>query len=227
MTQATAALPALWPPGTEVGYHPMTYGFALGELIRRVDGRMPRDFLRDEVCAPLGLDASLGVEAAQLDSVVPVQAMSEVTLADPEGSERRTSDIVARFNAPATLLAQLPAANGIGTAEALARFYAMLEQGGVLDGVRILREETVHEATRVQASTEHDRTSGYPASFGLGCFIGPPGTFGHTGQQSTIGYADPERGLAVAYLTNGLHDPATVAIRYAEVEAAVIGACAD
>lgn len=227
VTHATASLPALWPPGTEVGYHPMTYGFALGELIRRVDGRMPRDFLHDEVCTPLGLDASLGVEPGELDSVVPVRAMSEVTLADPEGSEGRTSDIVSRFNAPATLLAQLPAANGIGTAEALARFYAMVEQGGSLDGVRILRRETVREVTRVQASTERDRTSGYPASFGLGLFIGPPGAFGHSGQQSTIGYADPERGLAVAYLTNGLHDPATVAIRTAEVEAAIIGACAD
>lgn len=227
VASATAALAALWPPGTAVGYHPVTYGFALGELIRRVDGRTPREFMRDELCAPLGLDASLGVGEPDLGSVVPVQAMSEVTFDDPEGSERRTSDIVARFNAPTTLLAQLPAANAVGTAEALARFYAMLEQGGTLDGVRILGTEMVREATRVQVSTERDRTSGYPAAFGLGLFIGSPGAFGHTGQQSTVGYADPARGLAVAYLTNGLHDPAMVAIRQGEVEAAVIGACKD
>ncbi len=234
VTNATAALPALWPPGTAIGYHPVTYGFALGELIRRVDGRMPREFMRDELCAPLGLDASLGVDQANLDSVVRVRAMSEVTFDDPEGSERRTSDVVARFNAPATLLAQLPAANAIGTAEALARFYAMLERGGTLDGVRILRPETVREATRVQVTTERDRSSGYPASYGLGFIVGPgfgpldqPGAFGHFGQQSTVGYGDPERGLAVAYLTNGLHDPATVAIRHAEVAAALVGACED
>jgi len=227
VTRATATLPAAWPPGTEVGYHPVTYGFALGELIRRVDGRMPRDFMRDELCAPLGLDASLGVPPDALDAVVRVEAKSEVTFEDPEGSEARTTDIVKRFNAPTTLTAQLPAANGIGTAEALARFYAMLERGGELDGVTILRADTVREATRVQASTEHDRTSGYPAAFGLGFFIGPPGAYGHLGQQSTAGYADPGRGLAVAYLTNGLQDPATVAVRDAEVEAAVLAACMD
>lgn len=232
VTTAIAALPAGWPPGTAVGYHPMTYGFALGELIRRVDGRTPRDFMREEICAPLGLDASLGVDGADVGSVVAVRAMSEVTFDDPDGSERRTSDIVARFNAPATLRAQLPGANAVGTAEALARFYAMLERGGALDGVPILRTETVREATRVQVHTESDRSSGYPASYGLGFIVGPgygpldqPGAFGHFGQQSTVGYADPERGLAVAYITNGLHDPATVAIRHAEVAAAIIGAC--
>jgi CubicO group peptidase (beta-lactamase class C family) len=232
VTAATAGIEASWEPGTDIGYHPVTYGFALGELIRRVDGRMPRDFMRDELFAPLAMDASLGA-VEDLDAVVPVEARSEITFDDPEGSELRTSEMAARFNAPATLRAQLPAANGIGTAEALARFYAMLERGGELDGVRILREETVREATHVQVSTERDRTSGYPAAFGLGFIIGgyapldAPASFGHFGQQSTVGWADPGRGIAAAYLTNGLHEPAVVALRNAEIGAAILAACEE
>ena len=232
VTAATAAIAASWEPGTALGYHPVTYGFALGELIRRVDGRDPRTFMHDELFVPLHMDVSLGVDADRLRDVVPLRAMSEVTFDDPEGTERRTSAMVDRFNAPATLMAQIPAANAIGTADALARFYAMLERGGTLDGVRILGSRTVREAMSLQASTDADRTTGFPSVLGLGMFVGPgfapfdqPGVFGHSGQQSSVGYADPERGLAVAYVTNGLQEPVVVALRHAEIAAAIIAAC--
>lgn len=229
---AVADLEAQWPPGAEVGYHPVTYGFALGELIRRVDGRMPRAFMRDELFGPLGMDASLGVDVADIGRVVPVEAMSEVTFEDPEGSERRTSEMVERFNRPATLQAQLPAANAVGTAEALARFYAMLERGGTFGGATLVRRETVTDATRVHASSVADRTSGLPSSYGLGFMVGgvwepysSAGVFGHGGQQCAVGYADSARGLAVAYVTNGLQDPATYAARIADIVSALARAC--
>ena len=233
VTRATAALRAVWEPGTAVGYHPVTYGFALGELIRRVDGRMPRDFMREELFEPLDMQMSLGVEdEAALADVVPLEVKSEVTLEDPEGSERRTSDIVRRFSLPTTLRGQLPAANAIGTAEAMARFYAMLGRGGELGGVRILAPQTVAEATRIHVETAIDRTTLLPASYGLGFLVGGvwepfsrAGVFGHSGQQSSIAYADLGLGIAVAYVTNGLHDPPTVHQRTAEVVAAVIAAC--
>lgn len=234
VTAATAALPAEWAPGTVVGYHPVTFGFALGEVIRRVDGRMPRVFLHDEVLAPLRMDASLGVPPTQLRDVILPEALSEQTWLDPEGTERRTTEIVQRFSRPATLAAQIPAANMIGTAEALARFYAMLERGGGLDGVRVLRPDTVQEAARIHVQVGLDRTLQFPAAYGLGFQLdGPlepfnePGVFGHTGQQCAIGYADPARGLAVAYVTNGLHDPMTVQLRYTELALTAIAACGD
>ena len=84
----------------------------------------------------------------------------------------------------------------------------------------------------LQASTDADRTTGFPSVLGLGMFVGPgfapfdqPGVFGHSGQQSSVGYADPERGLAVAYVTNGLQEPVVVALRHAEIAAAIIAAC--
>jgi CubicO group peptidase (beta-lactamase class C family) len=233
-TAATAKLEVEWAPGTEAGYHPVTYGFVLGELIRRADGRMPRDFMREELFEPLGMHASLGVDDERIEDVVRVEAMSEVTFEDPEGSERRTSEMVERFNRPSTLRAQVPAATGIGTAEALARFYAMLERGGSLGGARVLRRETVAEATRVHSEAAIDRTTGLPSSYGLGFAAGgvwepfnQPGVFGHGGQQCTMSYADPSRGLAVAYVTNGLHDPATVAQRTRDIVQAAIGACEE
>lgn len=229
---ATAALPAAWPPGTAIGYHPVTYGFALGEVIRRVDGRMPRDFMREELFAPLRMDAALGVGAdGDTSHVVTVHAMSEATLEDPEGRERRTSWIIERFSMPATLRGQIPAANALGTAEALARCYAMLAGGGELDGVRVLRRETVEAMTHVQASTTRDVVLGYPAAYGFGMLIGgyppmdQPGAFGHTGQQSVVGWADSPRGIAAAYVTNGLHEPGIVALRNAEIGAAILAAC--
>jgi CubicO group peptidase (beta-lactamase class C family) len=234
VTAATAGIEAAWAPGTAVGYHPVTYGFALGEVIRRVDGRVPRDFMREELFQPLGMDASLGVGASgDIGGVVPVRAMSEVTLDDPTGVERRTSDIVGRFNAAATLRGQLPAANAVGTAEALARFYAMLSGLGEFEGVRLLRSETVREATSAQARTARDRTSGYPAAYGLGFIVGgyppldQPGAYGHFGQQCAVGWADPARGVAAAYITNGLHEPGVVALRNAEIGAAVLAACEE
>ncbi len=228
----TAAIPAAWPPGQATGYHPVTFGFALGELIRRVDGRMPRDFLREEIFQPLAMEASLGVDEDGLASVVRPEALSEITWQDPQGTEARTSSVVRRFRLPGTLRAQLPAANGTGTAEALARFYAMLERGGALAGVRLLAEETVREATRVQHRTPLDRTTGLPGSYGWGPVVGGAfapfdraGVFGHPGQQCAIAYADPSLGLAVAYVTSGLHHPLVVQTRIEEVAEAAIEAC--
>lgn len=229
VSAATAGIQAEWVPGTDIGYHPLTFGFALGEVIRLVDGRMPREFLHDELFLPLSMDASLGVHSAsEQEAIVLPEAKSEATWQDPEGAERRTSQIVDRFRRPSTLRAQLPAANVIGTAEALARFYAMLLCGGRFGGHTILGANTIREATRVHAATVTDRVSGMPSSFGLGFLVGGPfepycreGVYGHSGQQCAIAYADPSTGLAVAYVTNGLQDPLTVQLRWEELVATV------
>lgn len=237
ISEATAAIEASWPPGTDTGYHPVTFGIALGELIHRVDGRHPRAFMRDEIFEPLGMQASLGVtDPATIEQIALPVAMSESTFDDPDGTERRTSGIVDRFRMPSTLRAELPAANGIGTAEALARFYAMLERrwnnSDAYAGVCPLPSDLVRMATSVQNAVDFDRTSHLPSSYGLGFLVGGPFTpfnepdvFGHSGQQCAIGYADPRRGLAVAYVTNGLQDPLTVQLRTEEMASAIIDAC--
>ncbi|MGE0227187.1 MAG: serine hydrolase domain-containing protein [Dehalococcoidia bacterium] len=236
-TAQTATIPAAWKPGAAVGYHPVTYGWALGEVVRRVDGRMPRDFMRDEVFTPLGIEdsISLGLSGARVADRVPVYAMSEETRHDPAGDLHATSRIVEVFNTEAMARAQAPAVNGYGTATALASFYA-----GLLpreSGRPLLRPETLTEATRVQAETARDRTQDVPKRYGLGFYLSGlegdpfdyhdgPGVFGHAGQQSSVAYADPRYGLAVAYITNGLQAPGVVTRRMAEMASAIRDACA-
>lgn len=237
IVQSTAAIEAEWPPGTDTGYHPLTFGIVLGELIRRIDGREPREFMQDELFEPLGMKASIGITDRNLEDqlVLPI-AMSEATFDDPNGIEKRTSEIVNRFRLGSTLRAQLPAANAIGTAEALARFYSMLERrwndSDAFAGICPLSRDLLRMATRVQNTVSVDRTSHLPASYGLGFIVdgafppfNEPDVFGHGGQQSVISYADPVRGLAVAYLTNGLQEPLTVQLRTEEMVTAVIEAC--
>jgi CubicO group peptidase (beta-lactamase class C family) len=162
--------------------------------------------------------------------------MSEETRHDPSGSLRATSKIVEVFNTEAMARAQAPAVNGYGTAAALARFYAALLPSA--PGRPLLRSETMAEVTRIQAETIRDRTQDVPKRYGLGFYLsgleGDPfdyhdgdGVFGHAGQQSSVGYADPRYGLAVAYVTNGLQAPSIVTHRMAEVAAALREACEE
>jgi CubicO group peptidase (beta-lactamase class C family) len=236
VTAQTAVIPAAWTPGNAVGYHPITYGWALGEVLRRIDGRMPRDFMREEIFEPLGIEdaISLGLEPGDTARRVPVFAMSEETRHDPAGVHRSTSKITEVYNSEAMALAQAPAVNGYGSARAVARFYASLlptAPRGML-----LQPETVDEMSRVQSETEYDRTQAVPKRYGLGFYLsgleGDPfdyhegvGVFGHAGQQSSVGYADPRYGLAVAYITNGLQAPDIVTARMAEMAAALRAAC--
>src|SRR5437763_13099922 len=109
----------------------------------------------------------------------------------------------------------------------------MIVAGATYEGVKLLGDATVGDATRIHAQTERDRTTGYPTVYGLGFLVGgyppldQPDAFGHFGQQCVVGWADPARRLAAAYVTNGLHEPAIVATRNAEIGAAVLAACED
>jgi len=118
----------------------------------------------------------------------------------------------------------------------LARFYTMLAAGGTLDGVRILSPESVERATAVQVEVERDRSLGIPMRWALGFHLGgnrvdlfghdtSPRAFGHGGHGSCVGWADPDVGLAVAIITNGLRSPAGHALRVAALSAAIRKAC--
>jgi CubicO group peptidase (beta-lactamase class C family) len=234
----TASVPAAWVPGTDTGYHTLTFGWILGELVRRVDGRMPREFMRDEIFEPLGIadEISLGLPEDQLECRVPVHAMSERTRHDAVGRERATSKVARAYNSTVVARAQIPAANGYGTARALARFYDGLLGSVEGRGPRLLRPDTVIEAASAHVDVQRDRSQDVPKRYGLGFYLsglrGDPfdyhdgaGVFGHSGQQSSVGYADPRLGIAVAYVTNGLHEPEVVYRRAAEMAAAVRAAC--
>jgi len=237
--ERTASMPAAWTPGADIGYHTLTFGWILGELVRRIDGRMPRDYVRDEIAARLDIEGglSLGLEGRTRERRIRVVAMSERTRHDPSGVLRSTSRVAQVYNSDVVARAQIPAANWYGNARGLATFYAALLADRTDGARRLLEARTIREATRSHAETPRDRSQDVPKRYGLGFYVGGyPGdpfdihdasnAFGHSGQQSSVGYADADLGLAVAYVTNGLHEPAIVHRRIEEMARTIREACA-
>jgi len=208
----------VFEPGETAAYHSLSYGFLVGELVRRVSGTPVDEYAREHVFDPLGMDdTSIGLpddvagdEVATLVGFEPYDACREAGA----GLDTSTKDAAALFNRASIQRAVVPAATGIGTARDMARFYACLANGGELDGVRLLEAETVAEATACQVEVERDGTMGVPSRYALGFGCGgtpwdkygslsPLETFGHGGLGSIVGWADPG-GVAMAYVTNGV-----------------------
>src|SRR5215210_5394774 len=148
MCAAIASLKPLWKPGTTVCYHAWTFGWIIGELVRRIDGRPIAQFAREELCQPLGIeDFYLGIPDAVEERVAPLREAPA-----PAGPPGAPNDLARRVmppqvtsaavvNRPDVRRASIPGGGGIMNARAIARHYAMLAQAGVLDGVRILSAE--------------------------------------------------------------------------------------
>ncbi len=218
---AVAAQRPEWRPGTAHGYHARTFGWMLGEVVRRVTGRSLGRFFAEEVAGPLGLDWWIGLPA----SVEPATMLGPHPPADPALRELMEemmgpgtllgrvmsgpSDLFAyddRWNTRPYLAAEMPSSNGVASARAIARMYAATI--GAVDGVRLLDPATVQLARTVQ-SDDTDRVLGVPTRFGLGFALTPllgascpPGAFGHPGAGGSLGFADPERGVAFGYAMN-------------------------
>ncbi|MDX2823427.1 serine hydrolase [Streptomyces ipomoeae] len=233
--EAVAAQSPVWEPGTDHGYHPLTYGWLLDEVVRRVTGRGSGEWIASEIAGPLGLDLWLGLpeavaaagrvgRAGRLEAAPepagglrlrPKRAVTEA-YDDPDSLTRRAFAAITPFpdqNDPAYRATALPATNGIATAEGLARFYAALL--GEVDGVRLLSPATM-EAARAEESAGPDRTLVINTRFGLGYMLHgsaspllAAGSFGHPGRGGPLGFADPESGIAFGYVTNGYRKTVT------------------
>ncbi|WP_405645126.1 serine hydrolase domain-containing protein [Streptomyces sp. NBC_00019] len=230
--EAVAAQAPVWEPGTDHGYHALTYGWLLDELVRRVTGRGTGEWIAAEIAGPLGADLWLGLPEAEayrtgrvgrVETPEPAHALRarpkrSVTEAysDPDSLTNRAFGAITPFpdqNDPAYRASALPATNGIATADGLARVYAALI--GEVDGVRLFTPESV-ELARAEESAGPDRVLVINTRFGLGYmlhgsaspFLGP-GSFGHPGRGGALGFADPETGIAFGYVTNGLRKTVT------------------
>jgi CubicO group peptidase (beta-lactamase class C family) len=230
--EAVAAQAPAWEPGTDHGYHALTYGWMLDALVRRVTGRWAGEWIAAEIAGPLGLDLWLGLPESEAGRVGrtgrvegpepvgglrsrPKRAVTEA-YDDPDSLTRRAFAAITPFpdqNDPAYRAAALPATNGIATADGLARFYAALI--GEVDGVRLFTPETV-ELARAQESAGPDRVLVVGTRFGLGYMLhgsASPllgrGSFGHPGRGGALGFADPESGIALGYVTNGYRKTVT------------------
>ncbi|GAB3500654.1 serine hydrolase domain-containing protein [Nocardiopsis coralliicola] len=230
-----------WEPGTRHGYHPFTYGWLAGEIVRRIDGRSVGAYVADEFAGPLGLDLWVGAPEDVLDRTArltrsgaggdsaasgrrgdgasggapsgedPLSRM-ERAARDPESLFSRAfsspdmSGVRGGFNNRSVLSAGWPAAGLTATATGLAGFYRDLLAG------RILEPAALQHALSLR-SEGPDEVMVLDSAFGLG-FMRPSLTFpvpraataafGHTGSGGSIGLADPDHGLSIGYVVNGL-----------------------
>jgi CubicO group peptidase (beta-lactamase class C family) len=221
MTSAIAAERPWWPPGTGHGYHVNTFGFAVGEVLRRTTGKTVGALLRERVARPLGADIHIGLPAAEHYRVADFDWPGGTPAEEePTGlDETQLMEHNAYFN-PAGLSgagmvntalwreAEVPSANCHGSARGVARVYAALAAGGTLGGVKVVDHGALADATCEQASGP-DLILHRPSRFGLGFQLTQPerplgrgnGAFGHFGAGGSLGCCDPEAGVAIGYVT--------------------------
>jgi len=207
IVSSLAAQTPLWTPGADHAYHGLTYGWLAGEVIRRITGQSVGEYVRTLITGPLGVDAWIGI---------PESVQSRVAyLVDEPPIEPRQLPASAEdggMNDPKVRAAEIPAANGIATARALATIWSASFQdvGGVH---RLLEDDTIAEATAVQTEGDAYADGNSPhLRWGMGFMLDSPpvrpflghASFGHDGAGGQVAFADPENGIGFAYLTNFL-----------------------
>ena len=239
---ALAAAAPAWEPGTDHGYHAITYGWLVGEVINRVTGTTCGQVFAEEVGRPLGLDLHIGLASAEHQRVAPL--IPPVAAGTPDELTARLLDpgslahwaflipsgLYAIMNDPVIWGAELPAANGMGTAHALARLYAAVI--GRVDGVRLLAPGTVARATE-ERCRGIDRVIGYETAYALGFQLpfpfrpmAGPGSFGHYGLGGSVGFAHPGHGFTFGYTVNQMGPGTPADRRSVPLVDAVVRCCA-
>jgi CubicO group peptidase (beta-lactamase class C family) len=232
MTEGLAAEAPFWPPGTRQGYHALTFGHLVGELVRRVSGRPLGAFFREEIAGPLGLDFHLGLPEQDEGRVAPTIRPEMPAKGEPvspflSAAHRDSHSLQAlvlknngglwsgrAYESRAAHAAGLPSQGGITNARGLAGLYTPLALGGGT----LVDEGTLAQMGAVSAASAVDAVLLVPMRFSLG-FVkavdnraGPPGArdslllpetaFGHPGMGGSVGFADPRARLAFGYTMN-------------------------
>jgi CubicO group peptidase (beta-lactamase class C family) len=229
MTERLAEARPAFEPGSRPGYHGLTFGWLVGEVVRRATNATVNESLQTLLARPLALDGAFIGAPYEVRSRVADLTISEERTKSPwpsippriiDGAWRMVG--IDRKDLRDALLphgarelfrsqrlydAEVPALNGFFTARSLARMYAMLAEGGELDGTRFVSKSTLARATQIQ-SRKLDAVVGFPMRWRLGYhLVGTnrgilPSAFGHFGYGGSGAWADPERRLAVALTVN-------------------------
>ena len=226
MTSALAATTPWWEPGTAHGYHAVTYGWLVGEVIRRITGKSVGAVLKEELAGPLGLDFAIGLPEADdtrcavLQAPPPVAPEGEPSLMEIVMNDPTSVTAMAFINPPSLMMpdtvnsrawrgAEIPGANGHGTARALARLYGILANGGDAGGVHVLGPDVARQAA-VEHSFAPDLVLQLSTRIGLGFMLSQPGNafgpnegaFGHPGAGGSVAFADPKARVGFSYVMN-------------------------
>ncbi len=226
MTAALAAQEPWWEPGTKHGYHALTYGWLVGEVVRRITGKSLGTYFREEVAEPLGLDFHIGLAPehdARTAEMTPVplpqpgDANPLAQVLSKPGSMPFKAFVVSpdmmqpgHANTREWRAAEIPSANGHSNARALARVYGALARGGELDGLRVLSQQAIDRAIVEQSNGPDAVLAGLPTRIGLGFFLTMPESplgpneraFGHAGAGGSLGFADLDAKVGFGYVMN-------------------------
>jgi CubicO group peptidase (beta-lactamase class C family) len=174
-TSMLAAQAPWWEPGTASGYHALNQGHLVGEVIRRITGQKLGEFFAEQIAGPLGADFHIGLAPSEFHRVAPVVPPPPLPI--DLASLDLDSVMVKTFTGPAPAAevswtsewrqADIGAANGHGNARSVARVQSLISNGGEVDGIRLLRPETIELIFREQANGT-DLVLGIPARFGIG-----------------------------------------------------------
>jgi CubicO group peptidase (beta-lactamase class C family) len=227
-------LKPLYPPGRVHVYHGVTWGPLVREIVSAATGKSIRDILAAEILDPLGFRwTNYGVAERDVSLVAPSHATGKPLPAPIAAAFRAAiggtlSQIIPFTNTAQFLTGVVPSSNTVSTADELSRFAEMLRRGGELDGVRVMRSDTLRAATTECRRLRPDLATGFtPLRWGTGYMLGSqrfgpfgrgaPAAFGHTGLVNIAIWADPERRLAAGLVSSGKPGPHREANRYAAV----------
>jgi CubicO group peptidase (beta-lactamase class C family) len=236
MCRKIADLEPLWPPGERTFYHAISYSWTLGEVARRADGR---DFMRiidEEISRPLGLTGLfIGIPDRVEHLVTPIESRPAPPPAQPAAPAKALTadELISQRSIPPWVLplermlnhrgvrrACVPASNGIMNARSIARHYAALV--GEVDGVRLIGERTLAEATRQAPAPAGGTISRRGLGYGLyGPEQDPGAAFGHGGYGGSLGMADRRTRLAYGFARRRMSDPGAADVILAEIRAAL------
>jgi len=219
-----------WKPGTKIGYHMTTFGYLLGELVRRVTGKTLGKFFKENITNPLDIDFHIGLsedfDSRVADIIVPQKVFAKWQIMLTKLLLRKTVKVyynpdleIVDFNSRAWRSAEIPSGNGHGNARSIAKVGSILACGGLYNKSKILARTTVEKAIEPQISGRDVIMIYRPAKFGLGIglvddkfYLGPR-SFGWGGAGGSLCVMDLEKKLSIGYAMNKMHmrgeDPRT------------------
>lgn len=206
----------MWTPGEGMGYHAISYGWLVGEVIRRITGLSCGQFVQQEISTPLGVDFYIGLpesEDARTADLIAAPGAPPIGVTAQDNLAAKALGLAAprlagTVNSREWRVAELPGANGHGNARAMATIYASLAQGGG----DLLSAESIEACGATEHAAREDLVLGFLVRRSLGFILstaggryewGPnPRTFGHSGAGGSLGFADPDAGIGFGYVMN-------------------------